>query len=374
MRQPKHNSDRVIKRFLPWILLTAIAGILISLYYPDPESLLPPEPAHDTASETQSLTSTEADEPEAALPQITDTPPEESPVAPKILLAPDAENAQTKADDSAPNALEEKKAKSRFEKKLLRIGATNNAWQALNNRKLNPALLKQLSPLKKRLSTRYDSLDILYSDYLVNNTIQPINSKILAVRSNKWSLFSREKNGVVSYYDINGAAPEFTMDRVPFAYSKITSPFNLHRVHPVTRRVRPHLGVDLKGPYGNPIAATGNGIVIFAGWQSGYGRLVIIDHGNDYETRYGHLSAISVKTGERVKRGQIIGKLGNSGISTGAHLHYEVRIDGTPYDPMRVKLPTHQPLPKSELPLWQTYSKEYLATIEALKTAAQAEK
>lgn len=96
-----------------------------------------------------------------------------------------------------------------------------------------------------------------------------------------------------------------------------------------------HAGIDLSGPVGTPIYATADGIVSSAGWNSGgYGNLIKIDHGRGIETRYAHLSKISVRPGEKVKRGQMIGKMGSTGRSTGSHLHYEVRIDGRAVNPV----------------------------------------
>ncbi len=97
---------------------------------------------------------------------------------------------------------------------------------------------------------------------------------------------------------------------------------------------RMHEGVDMAGPIGTPIHATADGVVSFAGWSSGYGRLIKIEHANGIETRYAHLNAIRVEVGQRVSRGERIGDMGNSGRSTGPHLHYEIRVGGEPLNPM----------------------------------------
>jgi murein DD-endopeptidase MepM/ murein hydrolase activator NlpD len=97
---------------------------------------------------------------------------------------------------------------------------------------------------------------------------------------------------------------------------------------------RMHEGVDMAGPIGTPVYSTADGVVIFAGWASGYGRLIKIQHEFGIETRYGHLNAIRVEVGQRVSRGERIGDMGNSGRSTGPHLHYEIRVGGEPLNPM----------------------------------------
>jgi murein DD-endopeptidase MepM/ murein hydrolase activator NlpD len=128
------------------------------------------------------------------------------------------------------------------------------------------------------------------------------------------------------------------VQRLPFAMPlrtsyRLTSGFG-NRRHPITGRWDMHEGIDLAGDHGSPIYATGNGTVTFAGWQSGYGRLVRIRHANGFETRYGHLSRIRVTVGQPVSQGERIADMGNTGRSTGTHLHYEVRIGGRPVNPM----------------------------------------
>lgn len=107
------------------------------------------------------------------------------------------------------------------------------------------------------------------------------------------------------------------------------------RSDPFGRGRAMHAGIDLSGPSGTPIYATADGTVAEAGWNSGgYGNLIKVDHGRGIETRYGHLSGILVRSGERVTRGQLIGRMGSTGRSTGSHLHYEVRIDGRAVNPI----------------------------------------
>ena len=96
-----------------------------------------------------------------------------------------------------------------------------------------------------------------------------------------------------------------------------------------------HAGLDFRVPSGRSVRATGQGTVIAAGWNGGYGRMVEVDHGEGLTTRYAHMSKISVKKGDIVERGAELGKVGSSGRSTGAHLHYEIRRDGTAINPLR---------------------------------------
>lgn len=107
------------------------------------------------------------------------------------------------------------------------------------------------------------------------------------------------------------------------------------RMDPFSGEGAMHTGVDILAPRGTPVRATADGIVTFASWNSGYGRCVIIDHGNNYQTVYGHLNRIDVIEGQEIRQGEVLGAVGNTGRSTGAHLHYEVRIGSTPVNPYR---------------------------------------
>jgi murein DD-endopeptidase MepM/ murein hydrolase activator NlpD len=119
----------------------------------------------------------------------------------------------------------------------------------------------------------------------------------------------------------------------PIPGAAVTSGFG-SRVHPVYGDVRMHTGIDFRASTGTPVRAAGAGKVVYAGWRGGYGNTVIIDHGNSLATLYGHLSSISVGVGQTVSRGQVIARAGSTGLSTGPHLHFEVRANGVPVNPM----------------------------------------
>ena len=119
----------------------------------------------------------------------------------------------------------------------------------------------------------------------------------------------------------------------PVKFSGVASPFG-NRFHPVLKKYILHTGVDFVAKY-IPLRAAKDGVVSFAGNMSGYGKIIIIKHSNGYETRYAHLSVISTKVGEHVNKGDLIGKTGASGRVTGPHLHFEIRKDGVPKNPMK---------------------------------------
>lgn len=115
---------------------------------------------------------------------------------------------------------------------------------------------------------------------------------------------------------------------------KLSSPFG-YRLDPFTRRLRHHDGLDISARHGTPIVSTAGGVVREAGYASYYGNMVVVDHGGGIQTLYAHLSAISVSPGEKVTRGQVVGKMGSTGRSTGNHLHYEVHVQGRPVNPSK---------------------------------------
>jgi len=121
--------------------------------------------------------------------------------------------------------------------------------------------------------------------------------------------------------------------RVPIENMSLSSSYGM-RVHPITGKVARHNGVDIPAPHGTPIYATADGIVGRAQRLGGYGNYVEIEHGNAIQTRYGHMSSYIVAPGQQVKKGQVVGYVGSTGRSTGNHLHYEVRIEGAPVNPM----------------------------------------
>jgi murein DD-endopeptidase MepM/ murein hydrolase activator NlpD len=119
----------------------------------------------------------------------------------------------------------------------------------------------------------------------------------------------------------------------------LSSAFSRMRNHPILHEARPHEGIDVTAPMGAPIEAPANGTVIDTGWEAGYGNMVVIDHGYGIVTKFAHISRILVKKGDRVNRGELIAQVGNTGLSTGPHLHYEVHVNGRPVDPRRYILP-----------------------------------
>lgn len=135
---------------------------------------------------------------------------------------------------------------------------------------------------------------------------------------------------------------KFTPSILP-THGPISSAFSESRLHPVHRLYAPHDGIDQNAPRGTPFVATADGVVSFAGWRPGFGNTVEIDHGFGVSTLYGHASKLLVRAGKRVRREEVLGHIGCTGVCTGPHVHYEVRVRGRPVDPMNYVLQSTSP-------------------------------
>lgn len=156
----------------------------------------------------------------------------------------------------------------------------------------------------------------------------------------KYYRFQAPDDSIVDYYDETGKSAKKFLVRKPVNNAIMRSGFGGRR-HPILGYTKMHTGVDWAAPYGTPIFASGNGTIEKAGWEGGYGKYIRIKHPNGYETAYGHMTAFAkgMEPGKRVRQGQVIGFVGSTGLSTGAHVHYEILVNGRFVDPMRIKLP-----------------------------------
>jgi murein DD-endopeptidase MepM/ murein hydrolase activator NlpD len=186
-----------------------------------------------------------------------------------------------------------------------------------------------------------DSFEVLYAgDDLEGASDVLFASLVVGGEPRRYYRFQTTDDGIVDYYDETGKSAKKFLVRKPMAGGIFRSGFGMRR-HPVLKFVKMHTGVDWADDTGTPIFAAGNGTVIKAEWDTGYGRRVEIQHLNGYVTAYSHMSGFAkgIQDGVKVRQGQIIGYVGNSGLSTGPHLHYEVLVNGHFVDPMRIKLP-----------------------------------
>lgn len=159
------------------------------------------------------------------------------------------------------------------------------------------------------------------------------------------------KSGSGDYYSSKGEALRRPFLRAPLSYSRISSPFNKNRMHPIFRTVRPHLAIDYAAPEGSPVVAIGPGRVEFAGWRNGYGNVVDIRHSGNHLSRYAHFSrlASALRKGQSVNAGEVIGYVGQTGHATGPHLHFEFLRGGTKINFLDMRMPKSQQLAGDDL-------------------------
>ncbi len=167
------------------------------------------------------------------------------------------------------------------------------------------------------------------------------------------------------YYNAEGQNLRKTFQKSPLRFSRVSSFFG-RRFHPILRRARQHSGVDYVAPRGTPVEAVSDGRVVSAGWSGGYGRLVVVGHAEGYQTRYGHLSGFGkgIRSGAPVRQGQVVGYVGSTGLSTGPHLHYEVRKFGSAVNPLRLNPPRRSPVKQAFLPQFRQ-TRDSLARVMA---------
>jgi len=206
-----------------------------------------------------------------------------------------------------------------------------------------------------------DSFDVFFAGEDEGATITEKTEVLFASltvggETKKYYRFQTPDDSVVDYYDETGKSAKKFLVRKPVNNAIMRSGFGGRR-HPILGYTKMHTGVDWATPYGTPIFASGNGVVEKVGWEGGYGKYVRLKHNNGYETAYGHMSAFAkgMEPGKRVRQGQVIGFVGSTGMSTGAHVHYEILVNGRFVDPMRVKLPRGRSL---EGPLMASFEKE----------------
>ncbi|MGC6404002.1 MAG: peptidoglycan DD-metalloendopeptidase family protein [Candidatus Comchoanobacterales bacterium] len=182
------------------------------------------------------------------------------------------------------------------------------------------------------------------------------------------AVLHRDPSGKKHYYDTSGYEIGTAFSKKPVKYSRISSPFNPKRKHPVTGKVQPHHGVDLAAPMGTPVYASAAGHISFKGCNGGYGKMVAIKHNEHYITRYAHLSgfAKNIQSGAWVEGQQLIGYVGASGQATGPHLHFEIRKDGKPVDPLKENIPGIKQLTGDEFKRFYANRNHWLALVESV--------
>jgi murein DD-endopeptidase MepM/ murein hydrolase activator NlpD len=188
------------------------------------------------------------------------------------------------------------------------------------------------------------------------------------------ALLWRSADGTEAYYDENGRSSRKAFLRSPMELSRVTSGFTLARFHPILNTWRAHKGTDFAAPLGTPVRATADGEVAFAGVQNGYGNVVVLRHDATYTTLYAHLSrfAAGLARGARVRQGDTIAYVGQTGWATGPHLHYEFRVADAARDPMTVALPNAVPIGPAQRAAFAAATAPLLQQMNVVRDSAAA--
>ena len=201
-----------------------------------------------------------------------------------------------------------------------------------------------------------DSFNVIYETPYSEGEKVKNGDIILAKFVNKGETYSANRfflnENDKEFFDDNGNNLQKAFLRAPLDFAYISSHFNPNRMHPVLHTIRAHNGVDYAAKTGSPVRTTGNGTVHYAGRRNGCGNEIVIKHSNDYSTRYCHLSKFksSIKKGTKVIQGETIGFVGSTGLATGPHLHYEFKIGNKHVDPVKLQLPSAEPISQNLRP------------------------
>ncbi|MEN6620428.1 MAG: peptidoglycan DD-metalloendopeptidase family protein [Smithella sp.] len=199
-----------------------------------------------------------------------------------------------------------------------------------------------------------DTFKVVVEGFFLNGKLKKYGNILSAEIENNGEIYRayRFSNGEhTDYYDSAGKSLKKAFLKAPMNFKHISSTFSKGRRHPVLKIYRPHYGIDYAAPMGTPVSAAGDGEVVFSGRNGQFGNLIVLQHLNGYKTYYGHLSKIAstVYPGKRVEQGMIIGQVGSTGSATGPHLHYEMRMNNTPVNPLSIKIPKVNMIPEKSM-------------------------
>lgn len=217
-----------------------------------------------------------------------------------------------------------------------------------------------------------DNFNVLFEEKYLDGQFVGHGAILGAQFSNQGRVYTalRYQNslGEVGYFNTEGESMRKAFLRNPVDFTRISSDFSLNRRHPILNTIRAHKGTDYAAPNGTPVVATSEGVVTWAARNGSFGKLVVIQHGSRYESKYAHLSdyAPNIKKGMKVKQGQVIGYVGATGAATGPHLHYEFLMDGAHrnWRTIHDQLPKAVKVPAEEMALFQAQSKTLLALLD----------
>ena len=218
---------------------------------------------------------------------------------------------------------------------------------------------------------RGDRFKILYEEKYLDGEKYRDGAILAAEFHNRGEVYKAvrftDPEGRSNYFGADGRSMRKAFLRSPVDFRRISSRFQPERYHPILGKKRPHRGVDYAAATGTPIKAAGDGRIVYRGRKGGYGRTIIVKHGGRYSTLYAHMSRYrgGLGVGSRVRQGQVIGYVGQSGLATGPHLHYEFRVNGVHRNPLTVKLPDAEPIKSAYREQFEKQAQALLSQLDA---------
>lgn len=263
------------------------------------------------------------------------------------------------------------------------VTINTSMWNDMRAADVSPLLIVNLSDIYAWTIDFFglqkgDRFRVLYQE-------KRCDGEVVAVDTIRYAVFSHNKNHFSAirfdqgdngniWWNEKGESMKRAFLKAPLKYSRISSGFSYNRLHPITRKVRPHTGVDYAAPMGTPVMSIGDGVVTSAKYEGAGGNTIRIKHNSTYSTAYLHLSkyATGIKAGKRVKQGEVIGYVGSTGRSTGPHLDFRIWKNGTPIDPLKMDSPSAEPILEKNRAAFEKAVQSYQAMIESVNVDEQA--
>ena len=253
----------------------------------------------------------------------------------------------------------------------------SSLWNSLIDNKMSPALVMELSSIYAWTIDFFriqkgDYFKVVYEEKYVEGEFIGIGRVYAALfnhaNENFYAFYFEEEENYGDYFDDEGAALRKAFLRAPLNYSRISSSFSKRRKHPVTGRIKAHLGTDYAAPTGTPILSTANGTVTEARYKRNNGNYVKVRHNSTYSTQYLHMSKIKsgIRPGVYVKQGEVIGYVGSTGLATGPHVCYRFWKNGRQVDPYKQKLPPSKPVKKENLEAYTMLKDSMMNIIQSI--------
>jgi len=253
----------------------------------------------------------------------------------------------------------------------------SSLWNAMADSELDPIVAIKLSDIFAWSIDFFglqkgDYFKMIYEEHFVDSQSLGVKKIVSAVFNHYGKDFYAipfNADSVERYYDENGNTLKKAFLKAPLIFSRISSGFSYHRMHPVLKYVRPHTGVDYSAPAGTPVSTIGDGVVIFAAYRGQGGNMVKIQHNSVYQSGYLHLSGFAegIHTGAHVRQGQLIGYVGSTGLATGPHLDFRIWMHGQPVDPTRIQSPPGEPLKGEKLTNYNQIKQPFIKRLQNIK-------